>query len=223
MVLPQNVFIRLLTSGEQQHTNTHTSRHTIQICCFFLNFMTACLMSAVEQIGAISRCRLRCDARLRKLASISIMTLAGKDNGPLTPSLPAFYGLMFTPPWHQPLINTFVLVRPKLAMLSLLANVSNGSSLEHNQCDVTHDNTTETRRKEKEETDISAQVYVPAGVCVCVSIVCFHVSLWMYWCSSYLLYWYCRYATHRLIIAFVWNILACEWLFTRVYWSWVDF
>lgn len=143
MVLLQNVFVRLYPHpAKTTHKHTHIPSHHPNML-FFLNFMTACLVSAVEQIGAISRCRLRCDARLRKLASISIMTLAGKDNGPLTPSLPAFYGLMFTPPWHQPLISTFVLVRPKLAMLSLLANVSNGSSLEHNQCDVTHDNTTE--------------------------------------------------------------------------------
>lgn len=106
----------------QQITHKHTHPVTPSKYAVFLNCMTACLMSAVEQIGAISRCRLRCNARLRKLASISIMTLAGKDNGPLTPSLPAFYGLLFTPPWHQPLISTFVLVRPKLAMLLLLAN-----------------------------------------------------------------------------------------------------
>lgn len=136
IVLLQNAFVRLYPY--LANNNTHHSN-----MLFFLNFMTACLMPAVEQIGAISCCQLWCDARHRKLASISIMTLAGKDNGPLTPSLPAFYGLMFEPPWHQPLISTFVLVRPKLAMLSLLANVSNGSSLEHNQCDVTHDNTTE--------------------------------------------------------------------------------
>lgn len=110
------------THIQQIPTHKHTHPVTPSKYAVFLNCMTACLMSAVEQIGAISRCRLRCNARLRKLASISIMTLAGKDNGPLTPSLPAFYELMFTPPWHQPLISTFVLVRPKLAMLSLLAN-----------------------------------------------------------------------------------------------------
>lgn len=54
--------------------------------------MTACLMSAVEQIGAISRCRRRRDARPRKLASISIMTLAGRAGGPPVPSFPAFRG-----------------------------------------------------------------------------------------------------------------------------------
>lgn len=48
-------------------------------------------MSAVEQIGAISRCLRRCDARSRKLASISIMTLAGRANAPPMPSFPAFH------------------------------------------------------------------------------------------------------------------------------------